>query len=160
MVCREISIQTVFLSTLWYERGHAMKYSDSQLYTRIVTLFYFWCDIQFIISKYWKAIHALSQYRHSRPKRTSMLVSKFEKHTLYADSGRKKTPLFKGNRRFWSPIKHPFLSKTRYIFRYIRYKVPSFLKARIIVSNWSIFCMHVIFFVPSNVCLNFKYIYP
>ena len=45
---------------------------------------------------------------HSRPKRTPMLLPKFENDPLLADPGREKHPFFNLNRRSWSPVKHNF----------------------------------------------------
>ena len=96
--------------------------------------------------------------RHSQPKRTSMLVTKFEKLPPFADSGWKKHPLSSRNRWFRGPIKQPpFLKQNSILFHYI-WQSTSFMKARRIVSNWRHLSIYVVFFIMSNVCLSFEYI--
>ena len=87
------------------------------------------------------------------------LVPKFEKHPLFADFGRKKHHFFNRNRWFWGPIKHPFLSKTRFFHNISSSTI--FVKVRTCVtaSNSRHFSMYVVFFITSKLWLKLKYTY-
>ena len=86
---------------------------------------------------------ALIRARHSQPKRTSMLDPSLKKLTLFADSGRKNTLFSTKSVILRFNKTPPFLSVSFVILD----KLSLFVKARIIVSNWKHYSIHIVFFI-------------
>ena len=97
--------------------------------------------------------------QHSRPKRIPRSYPSLKNIPFSRNLDNKPHPFFNRNRWFWSSIKHPFLSKTRF-FRNISYS-SRFVKVGICVtvSNSRHFSMYVAFFIVSKLWLKLKHIY-
>ena len=94
---------------------------------------------------------------HKPVKTYTTLVPKLGKHTLFADSGRKKTPLFQPKSLILRSNKTPIFKANRdYIF-IIQEKVPLFGKARLITSNILLINQYIVFFTTSNLEWVFEY---
>ena len=87
---------------------------------------------------------------HTLPTKTygvTTLVPMLDKYPLFADSGRERHPFFNRNRRYWGPIKRPFLKQNAILSSLYKIKY-SFVKAGMIVTNiflgTSYFCLCLI----------------
>ena len=96
---------------------------------------------------------------NSSPKHTSMLVPKFKKQPLFAESGQKNPSVFQLKLLILRSNKTSFFSSKIRFFSLYKLKYPIFVNVRMNVSNPRHLSMYIVFFITCNVCLIFKYIY-